>query len=131
MAEVTIARPQREESVTLPEEAPPEAVPRSLPALPRSLKSLWAGLVLATAGFLVTGTLRIGAGNWIGRRITEREIWAKFVGFLTDHGASGPAILLVTVTAIMALVISAVALWLALALRDAAPESAADTTAEM
>ena len=92
---------------------------------------LWAGLVLATAGFLVTGKLRIGAGNWIGRRMPAREIWSRFVGFLTDHGASGPAILLVTAAAIMALVIAAVAFWLALALRDAAPESAADTTAEM
>ena len=60
-----------------------------------------------------------------------REIWSRFVGFLTDHGASGPVILLVTAAAIMALVIAAVAFWLALALRDAPPESAADTTAEM
>jgi hypothetical protein len=92
---------------------------------------LWAGLVLATGGFLMTGTLRIGAGNWIGRRMPVREIWSRFVGFLTEHGASGTLILFVTAAAILALLVAALALWLALALRDAPPESAADTSAEM
>ena len=123
--------PSARSCCTLPAEAPAEAVARPFPALPRSLMILWAGLVLATGGFLVTGRLRIGAGNWIGRRMPAREIWSRFLGFLTDHGASGPLILLVTAAAIMALVIAAVAFWLALALRDAPPESAADTSAEM
>jgi hypothetical protein len=131
VAEVTVSRTQREEMRTLPVEAPAEAVPRSLPALPRSLMILWAGLVLATGGFLMTGTLRIGAGNWIGRRMPVREIWSRFVGFLTEHGASGTLILFVTAAAILALLVAALALWLALALRDAPPESAADTSAEM
>jgi len=92
---------------------------------------LWAGLVVATAGFLVTGRLRIGAGHWIGRRMPAPEIWSRFVGFLTDHGASGPLVLFVTTAAIVALIIAVVAFWLALALRDAPPESATDTSAEM
>jgi hypothetical protein len=131
VAEVTVARAQHEELLTLSADAPAQAGRRSLPALPRSLMILWAGLVLTTAGFLVMGRLRIGAGNWIGRRMPASEIWSRFLGFLTDHGASGPIILIVTAAAIVALVIAAVAFWLALALRDAPPESAADTTAEM
>ena len=115
----------------MPAEAPAQAVPRSLPALSRSLMILWAGLVLMTGGFLVTGRLRIGAGNWIGRRMPVREIWSRFVDFLVDHGASGSMVLLVTAAAILALLVAALALWLALALRDAPPESAADTSAEM
>ena len=131
MADVTVARAGREELLTLPKEMPAETVRRSLPALHRSLMILWAGLVLVTAGFLVTGRLKIGAGNWIGRRMPAREIWSRFVGFLTEHGASGPVVLLVTAAAVVALVIAALSFWLALELRDAPPESAADPTAEM
>ena len=87
---------------------------------------LWAGLVVATGGFLAFGTLRIGAGNWIGRRMPVLEIWSRFLDFLADHGASGMLIFIVTAAAVAALVIAAVALWLALALRDAPPEPAAD-----
>jgi hypothetical protein len=129
VAEVTVARVQREEMLTLPTEAPAQAAARSFPVLPRSLMILWAGLVLVTAGFLVTGRLRIGSGNWIGRRMPAREIWSRFIDFLTDHGASGPLVLFVTAAAIVALLIAALALWLALALRDAPPESTADTSA--
>jgi hypothetical protein len=131
VADVTVARARREEMLRLPTEAPAEEIARPFPALPRSLMILWAGLILATGGFLVTGRLRIGAGNWIGRRMPAREIWSRFLEFLTDHGASGPLILIVTASAIAALVIAALAFWLALALRDAPPESAADISAEM
>jgi hypothetical protein len=131
VADITVARAQREEMLRLPAEAPADEVARPFPALPRSLIILWAGLFVATGGFLVTGRLRIGAGNWIGRRMPAREIWSRFLEFLTDHGASGPLILIVTAAAIVALVIAALAFWLALALRDAPPESAADISAEM
>jgi hypothetical protein len=131
VANVTVARVQREEMRTLAAEAPAEPVARSFPALPRILKILWAGSVLATVGFLAFGTLRIGAGNWIGRRMPVRLIWSRFLDFLTDLGASGPLIFLVAAAAIAALVMSAIALWLALGLRDAASESAADKSAEM
>jgi hypothetical protein len=118
--------------LTLPTASGEEvALARSFPALPRSLMILWAGLVLATGGFLVIGRLRIGAGHLIGRRLPAREVWSRFLGFLTDHGASGPLILVVTAAASVALIIAAIALWLALALRDAPPESVADTPAEM
>lgn len=131
MADVTVDRAQREEMLTLPAETPANEVARPFPALPRSLMILWAGLVLATGGFLVTGRLRIGAGNWIGRRMPAREVWSRYLDFLTDHGASGSLIPIVTAAAILALVIAALAFWLALALRDAPPDSAADISAEM
>jgi hypothetical protein len=131
VADVTVARAQREELRPLPAEAPARVATRSLPALPRSLMILWAGMVLATAGFLLTGRLRIGAGNWIGRRLPAREIWSRYLDFLTDHGASGTLVFVVTAAAIATLVIAAFAFWLALALRDAPSESAADASAEM
>jgi UPF0716 family protein affecting phage T7 exclusion len=131
VADVTVARAQREEMLTLPAEAPAEQGDRPFPALPRSLVILWAGLVLATGGFLVTGRLRIGAGRSIGRRMPAREVWSRFLDFLTEHGASASLILVVTTAAIATLIIAALALWLALALRDAPPESTADTPAEM
>jgi hypothetical protein len=130
VADITVARAQREETRTLPAEAPAEPVARSFPALPRLLMVLWAGSVLATVGFLAFGTLRIGAGNWIGRRMPVRVIWSRFLEFLTDLGASGLLIFLVAAAAVATLVIAAVALWLALGLRDVPLEPGADTSAE-
>jgi hypothetical protein len=130
VADVTVARGQREEMLTLPAEAPAKEGDRPFPALPRSLVILWAGLVLATGGFLVTGRLRIGAGRSIGRRMPAHEVWSRYLGFLTDHGASATLILIVTAAAIAALIIAALALWLALALRDDPPESVVDPSAE-
>jgi hypothetical protein len=130
VADATVARAQREEVLTVPAGVPVERGAQPFPALPRSLIILWVGVVLATGGFLVIGRLRIGAGHWIGRRMPAREVWSRFLGFLTEHGASGPLILIVTASAIAALVIAALALWLALALRDGPPESAADIPAE-
>jgi hypothetical protein len=99
--------------------------------LPRLLIMLWAALVLATVGFLIFGTLRIGAGNLIGRRMPARLIWSRFLDFLTGLGAPGPLIFVVAAAAIAALVLSAVALWLAFGLRDSPSQSGADTSAEM
>jgi hypothetical protein len=130
VADVTVARAQREEMRTLPT-APAEPIARSFPALPRWLMILWAGSVLATVGFLAFGTLRIGAGNWIGRRMPVHVIWSRFLDFLTDLGAPGPLIFIVAAAAIVALALSAVALWLALGLRDAPLEPVAETPAEM
>jgi hypothetical protein len=131
VADITVAHAQREETRALPAETPAEQVARSFPALPRLLVVLWTGSVLAMVGFLAFGTLRIGAGNWIGRRMPVRVIWSRFLEFLTDRGASGPLIFLVAAAAVATLVIAAVALWLALGLRDVPAEPAADTPAEM
>ena len=88
MADVTVARAQREEMLTLPTEVPAETSPSPVvPALPRSLMILWAGLGPGDPGFLVIGRLRIGAGNLDGQATAGAEIWSRFLGFLTDHGA--------------------------------------------
>jgi hypothetical protein len=129
VADVTVARAQREEMHTLTAETSAEVDVQSFQALPRLLVVLWVGSVLATVAFLAMGTLRVGAGNWIGRQMLVRVIWSRFLEFLTDLGASGPLIFLVTAVAIAALVLSAVGLWLALGLRDAPPDPVADTTA--
>jgi hypothetical protein len=131
VADLTVTHAQREETRTQPAEAPAEPVARSLPPLPRLLMVLWAGSVLAMVGFLVFGTLRIGAGNWIGRRMPIRLIWSRFLDFLTNLGASGTLIFLVAAAAVATLIIAAVGLWLALGLQNAPPEPAADTSAEM
>lgn len=130
MADVTVARGQREEMRTLPAEASAEPAAQSFLALPRLLVVLWTGFVLATVAFLVIGTLRIGAGNWIGRRMPVPVIWSRFLEFLTDLGASGPLIFLVAAAAVAALILSAIALWLALGLRDVPPEPVVETAAE-
>ena len=79
MADVSVARAQREEMLPLAAERPAKAAARSFPVLPCSLMILWAGMVLVTGGFLLTGTMRIGAGNWIGRRMPVHEIWSRFL----------------------------------------------------
>lgn len=102
---------------------------RSVPALPRPLAVLWAGVVLAIVAFLVLGSLRIGAGNWIGRQMPVRDIWMRFLGYLTDQGASAALVMAVAVAAGAALVAAGIALWLALALRDAPAMPPADESA--
>ena len=131
MADVTIARAPREEMRTLPAEAPAGAEGQSFRALPRLILVLWAGLVLATVALLAVGTLRVGAGNWIGRRMPIRLIWSRFLEFLTDLGAPGPLVFLVTAAAVVAMILSAVSLWLAFALRDGPPEPEVETAARV
>jgi hypothetical protein len=131
VADATVARAPREEMRTLPAAEPADPTARRFPVLPRLLMILWVGSVLATVGFLAFGALRIGAGNWIGRRMPIHVIWSRFLDFLNDLGAPGPLIYIVAATAIAALVLSAVALWLALSLRDAPLEPVTDTAAEM
>jgi hypothetical protein len=131
VADATVARGQREEMRTLPAEASAEPAGQSFLALPRLFVVLWAVSVLATVAFLAIGTLRIGAGHWVGRRIPVHRVWSRFLDFLSDLGAPGPLVFLVAAVAIAALVLSAVALWLALGLRDAPAESVVEASAEV
>jgi ABC-type sulfate transport system permease component len=75
-------------------------------------------MVLAIAGFILLGSLRVGAGNWMGRQMPVREIWSRYVGYLTDQGASTALVVAVTAAAVVALIAAAVGLGLALGLRD-------------
>jgi hypothetical protein len=107
----------------------PATVERALPVGNRLLLVLWAFIVAALAVFLVFGSVRIGAGNWIGRRMPIREIWARFLGFLADQGASPALVVLVTAAAAIALVAAGYVVWLAFALHDApAPVPDGDAT---
>jgi len=83
-------------------------------------------MVLVIAGFILLGSLRVGAGNWIGRRMLVRETWSRFLGYLTDQGASTALVVAVTAAAVVALIAAAVGLGLALGLRDGPGESPAD-----
>lgn len=103
---------------------------RPVPALSRPLVILWVGMVAAIVVFVALGSLRIGAGNWIGRRMPIREIWSRFIGYLADEGASAMIVLGVTLAAAITLIGAAYALWLAFALKDAPVASLPDDPAE-
>ena len=100
------------------EDPVPAVSTRVSAVVPRPLSLLWAGIVVAIIAFLVLGTVRIGAGNWIGLRLPVRRIWARFTTYLVEEGASGAMVVGVAAAALLALLGSAVVLWLAFALRD-------------
>ena len=131
MADVSVARPQRDDALSRPVDASRVAVTRSFPVLSRPFAMLCTALVLTTAAFLVLGSLRIGAGNRIGRRMPVREIWSRFLEYLADHGASSALVIAVTAAAAIALIAAAIGLWLAFGLRDTYPDPPADESAGM
>lgn len=88
-------------------------------------------MIAAAVAFLVLGSLRIGAGNWIGRWMPVREIWTRFLGYLAEQGASATLVMAVAIAAGGALVAAGIALWLALGLRDAPAVPPADESAGM
>jgi hypothetical protein len=95
------------------------------------LFAFWVALVLGTAAFLILGSLRIGAGSRINRRMPIREIWSRFLGYLTDQGASPALLIGVSAIAGVALITAAIALWLAFSLEDNHPAPPADESAGM
>jgi ADP-ribose pyrophosphatase YjhB (NUDIX family) len=127
VVEAAAPRAIREES-RLPAE--PVALPTvsSVPVITRVLPALWVLIVAAIAVYLVAGTARVGAGFWIGRRMPVRVIWADFLGWLADQGASPLLVTAIAATAFISLVLMAAVLWCAFTLRDApssvAPEDA-------
>jgi hypothetical protein len=111
------------------EEPATKAAARSVLALPRALTLLWAGIVIAIAGFIALGSVRIGAGNWIGLRLPVREIWSRFIDYLVGEGASPAMVLVVTAAAAFALVGAACVLWLSFSVKDAPIESSSEDAA--
>jgi hypothetical protein len=95
------------------------AAVRGVPMLSRPLIVLWAGLVAAFVFFLFFGTLRVGAGNWIGRRVSIRTIWSRFLEFLGDQGATSAQVLVLVAALVVAIVGAACLVWLAFALKNA------------
>jgi hypothetical protein len=118
VADATVTQGRREESLPISEEPAPTVGTRVRAVVPRPLLLLWAGIVVAIIVFLVFGTVRIAAGDWIGLRLPVRRIWARFTTYLVEEGATGAMVVGVTAVALLALLGSAVVLWLAFALRD-------------
>lgn len=126
MAEVTVGSSPREDA--LDRAAPPAVAPatRTAPVLVRVLAILWAVLVAASVVFFAVGSVRIGAGNWIGRTMDVREIWSRFVSYLVREGASSMMVAAVTAAAAISLISGAVLLWLAFGVKDAPAGPAPD-----
>jgi hypothetical protein len=123
VVEATAPAPRQEQARMLTAEPGETAAVRGVPMPSRPLIVLWAGLVAAFVFFLVFGTLRVGAGNWIGRRMSIRTIWSRFIEYLGDQGAT-PAHVLVLVAALVVAIVGAVCLlWLAFALMNAPPDT--------
>lgn len=119
MADATVPQPRRDEALPLREahEAGQSlAIPGRLPWL-RIV--LWGGLVASLLGFLTLGTVRVGAGNWNGRRMRVSLIWNRFLEFLSSQGFSAAATAVVILAVVVALAGSVYLLWLAFGLRDA------------
>lgn len=110
-------------------EPAPIAAPRWSPIVARPLVLLCGAIVVAIGVFLAFGSIRIGAGNWIGLRMPVRRIWAHFTRFLNDEGASAAMVFGVTAAALVTLLGAAVVLWLAFALKDDPGDSAVEDTA--
>ena len=131
MAEVTAAGARRDDVLERPAEAPREGTASPFPTLSRPLVALWIALVLGTIAFLAFGSLQIGAGNRIGRRMPVREVWSNFLAFLVEQGASAALVGAVVAAAAIALIAAGIALWLAFGLRDADSQLPNDESAGM
>ena len=119
MAEAVAPRQRHDEPADVASAAP---AARSLARLVRFAdlrRIVLAAAVVGLTVFLLSGAVRVGAGNWFGRRMSVRQIWTRFLDYLTELGASPVVVAAVAGAAIVALVAAACALWLALSLEDA------------
>ena len=124
MADAAVPRPRQEEPLALASVPPPALeAKRRLPTV-RSLLVLWAVMVVGLIAWLHFATVRIGAGNWIGRRMSVRQVWSRFLDYLTDLGASPALVALIVAAAAVTLAGAGCGLWLAFALRDAPADDA-------
>ncbi|MCA9864338.1 MAG: hypothetical protein R2853_20045 [Thermomicrobiales bacterium] len=95
---------------------PTAATPASFRAA-RGLRrplTLAVGWLLFAAGlgwFVFAGSVRVGAGHWLGQRLRVRLIWTRFLDFLADHGASSLLVGLVGLAAVLTLLGSLALLW--------------------
>ena len=102
--------------------AQPETVRVDRPArvLQRSLGSIasWGAFTIGLAWFIYAGSVRVGAGHWLGQRLRVQVIWSRFLAFLADHGANSVMVGLVVLMAILTLLGSLVLLWWVLGQRN-------------
>lgn len=121
MIEATAAPTSDEAGVT---QIAPSRADRTAQVLRGSLALTagWLVFALGLAWFVYAGSVRVGAGHWLGQRLRVRVIWARFLDFLADHGANPLMIGLVVLTALLTLLGSLVLLWWVLAQRNSDPE---------
>jgi len=88
----------------------------------------WVVFTVGLAWFLYAGTVRVGAGHWLGQRLRVQVIWSRFLAFLADHGANSTMVGLVVLTAALTLLGSLGLLWWVMGQRigDAEPPVALD-----
>ena len=118
MAEATAPGTRSDDAIVLPMETTVQSASPALLGQKRLRFVIWAGFALFIVGFLSLGTVRVGAGNWIGRRMSVVRIWQYFVDFLADKSAAAPMIAGVAVVALFAVLGAIYLLWLAFGLRD-------------
>lgn len=87
-------------------------------SLPPSLVTLWFVLTALIVGFLVLGSVQVGAGNWTGQRIRVSRVWSNFLEYLAQQGASSLVQGLVAMVAILAVGGGCALIWVAMAVRD-------------
>jgi hypothetical protein len=126
VTEATVERARSETTRPPANDAAPDAAQSAISALPSWRAALWLGIALVTVAFIAFGSIEIGAGAWIGRRLPVREIWSRFNRFLLDQDASPAVIVAVSAAAALALVAAGYALWLALTLEDRTPDAPGD-----
>ena len=129
MVEVVVSRQQREDGFASTSEArPANSTSRPLRVI-TPLRVLWAAMAAGLVTFLLFGSIQVGAGNWFGRRMSVRQIWTRFLDYLSDLGASPGLVVLVAASAGIALAAAAFALWLAFSLRDMSASEPTDDAA--
>jgi bacteriorhodopsin len=97
-------------------------------AAPDPLFLLWSAIVAGLVVFLALGVVRVEAGGWFGRRMSVRQVWARFLEYLADLGAHPLVVVAIAAAAGMTLLGAAYVLWLSFSLRDAPPRAVPDET---
>jgi hypothetical protein len=129
VADATVPRPRSDDALPLRDTREVEQSLALWDRLPWLRIVLWTVLVASLAGFLALGTVRVGAGNWNGRRLRVSLIWDRFLEFLATQGFAGLAVAAVILAVSVALAGSAYLLWLAFGLRDAGASDSRDASA--
>lgn len=98
----------------------PARAERPVWILRRSLAPVvgWLAFAVGLVWFIYAGSVRVGAGHWLGQRLRVRVIWTRFLDFLADHGANSLMVGLVVFIAALTLLGGLALLWWTLGLRN-------------
>ena len=121
MIEATTARATEDSRVSPPASLRAEHSLRGL-RRPLTLTAGWLLFTIGLAWFIYAGSVRVGAGHWLGQRLRVRVIWSRFLNFLPDHGANALMVGLVAFMAVVTLLGSLTLLWWVLGLRAGATD---------